>query len=62
LCHENKSDIDEIKSDYLDGLVSLCKEMSEVEFALTDQKVKNAKRFRRKLNSNFLNSNSNTDF
>jgi ATP-dependent Lon protease len=41
LCHENKSDIDEIKSDYLDGHVSLCKEMSEVlQFALTDQKVK----------------------
>ena len=45
LCHENKSDIDEIKSEYLDGLTfHYVKEMSEVlQFALTDQKVKNAK-------------------
>ena len=45
LCHENKSDIDEIKAEYLEGLsFHYVKEMSEVlEFALTDQSVKNAK-------------------
>ncbi|MBQ0909060.1 endopeptidase La [Flavobacterium sp. F-328] len=45
LCHENKNDIDEIKPEYLQGLTfHYVKEMSEVlEFALTDQKVKNAK-------------------
>ncbi|TRW99853.1 endopeptidase La [Flavobacterium gawalongense] len=45
LCHENKSDIDEIKPEYLEGLsFHYVKEMSEVlKFALTDQKVKNAK-------------------
>lgn len=45
LCAENKSDIDEIKPEYLDGLsFHYVKEMSEVlKFALTDQKVKNAK-------------------
>jgi ATP-dependent Lon protease len=45
LCHENKSDIDEIKPEYLEGLTfHYVKEMSEVlKFALTDQKVKNAK-------------------
>jgi ATP-dependent Lon protease len=45
LCHENKSDIDEIKSEYLNGLTfHYVKEMSEViAIALTDQKVKNAK-------------------
>ena len=45
LCHENKSDIDEIKAEYLEGLsFHYVKEMSEVlQFALTDQKVKNAK-------------------
>ncbi|MDI1306997.1 MAG: endopeptidase La [bacterium] len=45
LCHENKSDIDEIKSEYLEGLTfHYVKEMSEVlKYALTDQKVKNAK-------------------
>jgi ATP-dependent Lon protease len=45
LCHENKSDIDEIKPEYLDGLsFHYVKEMSEVlGFALTNQKVKNAK-------------------
>lgn len=45
LCHENKNDIDEIKPEYLLGLTfHYVKEMSEVlEFALTDQKVKNAK-------------------
>ena len=45
LCHENKSDIDEIKAEYLDGLsFHYVKEMSEVlALALTDQSVKNAK-------------------
>ena len=45
LCHENKSDIDEIKADYLAGLTfHYVKEMSEViDVALTNQKVKNAK-------------------
>ncbi len=45
LCHENKSDIDEIKAEYLEGLsFHYVKEMSEVlALALTDQKVKNAK-------------------
>ncbi|NRT10446.1 endopeptidase La [Flavobacterium sp. 14A] len=46
LCHENKSDIDEIKPEYLDGLTfHFVKEMSEVlKVALTDQNVKNAKK------------------
>ena len=45
LCHENKSDIEEIKADYLVGLTfHYVKEMSEViELALTKEKVKNAK-------------------
>ncbi|MSP84611.1 MAG: endopeptidase La [Flavobacteriaceae bacterium] len=45
LCKENKSDIDEIKLEYLEGLTfHYVKEMSEVlAIALTDQKVKNAK-------------------
>lgn len=45
LCHENKQDIDEIKADYLEGLTfHYVREMSEVlQFALTNQKVKNAK-------------------
>ena len=45
LCHENKSDIDEIKSEYLEGLTfHYVKEMSEViDVAITNQKVKNAK-------------------
>ncbi|WP_432221564.1 endopeptidase La [Flavobacterium sp. TMP13] len=45
LCHENKSDIDEIKPEYLEGLTfHYVKEMSEVlTLALTNQKVKNAK-------------------
>ena len=45
LCHENKSDIDEIKSEYIDGLTfHFVKEMSEVlKIAVIDQKVKNAK-------------------
>lgn len=46
LCQENKSDIDEIKSEYLDGLTfHFVKEMSDVlKVALTDQNVKNAKK------------------
>ncbi|MBE0392335.1 Lon protease 2 [Flavobacterium sp. PL0002] len=46
LCHENKSDIDEIKPEYVEGLTfHFVKEMSEVlKFALTDQDVKNAKK------------------
>ena len=45
LCYENKSDIDEIKSEYVSGLTfHYVKEMSEVlAIAITDQKVKNAK-------------------
>jgi ATP-dependent Lon protease len=45
LCHENKSDIEEIKANYLQGLTfHYVKEMSEViEIALTKDKVKNAK-------------------
>jgi ATP-dependent Lon protease len=45
LCHENKSDIDEIKAEYLVGLTfHYVKEMSEViDLALTSSKVKNAK-------------------
>jgi ATP-dependent Lon protease len=45
LCHENKSDIDEIKSEYIQGLTfHYVKEMSEViDAAITNQKVKNAK-------------------
>ncbi|MFZ0596897.1 MAG: S16 family serine protease, partial [Flavobacterium sp.] len=45
LCHENKSDIDEIKAEYLEGLTfHYVKEMSEVlALALTDQNAKNAK-------------------
>lgn len=46
LCHENKSDIDEIKPQYIEGLTfHFVKEMSEVlQIAITDQKVKNAKK------------------
>ena len=45
LCHENKSDIEEIKSEYVSGLTfHYVKEMSEVlAIAITNQKVKNAK-------------------
>ena len=45
LCHENKSDIDEIKPKYIEGLTfHYVKEMSEVlKIAITDQNVKNAK-------------------
>ncbi|WP_296682349.1 endopeptidase La [Flavobacterium sp.] len=46
LCHENKSDIDEIKPEYLEGLTfHYVKEMIEVlKIAITEQKVKNAKK------------------
>ncbi|OAB27779.1 ATP-dependent Lon protease [Flavobacterium fryxellicola] len=45
LCQQNKSDIDEIKPEYLEGLTfHYVKEMSDVlKFALTEEKVKNAK-------------------
>ncbi|MDI1317168.1 endopeptidase La [Flavobacterium sp.] len=45
LCQENKSDIEEIKPEYIQGLTfHYVKEMSEViGFALTNEKVKNAK-------------------
>lgn len=46
LCHENKSDIDEIKPEYIEGLTfHYVKEMSEViDVAIINQKVKNAKK------------------
>ncbi|MBS7787080.1 endopeptidase La [Flavobacterium sp. CYK-55] len=46
MCHENKQDVDEIKADYIEGLTfHYVREMSEVlKYALTDQKVKNAKK------------------
>ena len=46
LCHENRSDIDEIKPEYIEGLTfHYVKEMSEViDVAITNQKVKNAKK------------------
>jgi len=46
LCHENKSDIDEIKPKYIEGLTfHYVKEMSEVlKIAITDQQVKNPKK------------------
>lgn len=45
LCHDNKVDIDEIKSDYLEGLTfHFVKEMSEViAIAITNEKPKNVK-------------------
>jgi ATP-dependent Lon protease len=45
LCQENKSDIDEIKQEYLTGLTfHYVKEMSDVlDIVITNQKVKNAK-------------------
>ncbi|UMY64694.1 MULTISPECIES: endopeptidase La [unclassified Flavobacterium] len=47
LSAENKRDIDEIKPEYLEGLTfHYVKEMAEVlQLAITDQKVKNAKKF-----------------
>ena len=46
LCEENKSDIEEINPDYLKGLTfHYVNRMSEViDIAITDQKVKNAKK------------------
>jgi ATP-dependent Lon protease len=46
LCHENKSDVDEINQEYLEGITfHYVKMMREViDFALTDHKVKNAKK------------------
>lgn len=46
LCQENKSDIDEIKAQYIEGLTfHYVKDMSEVlAIAITNQKVKNAKK------------------
>ena len=46
LCHENKSDIDEIKAEYIVGLTfHYVKEMSEVlAIAITNNNVKNAKK------------------
>lgn len=46
LCEDNKPDIDEIKEEYLKGLTfHYVKDMSEViDIALTNQKVKNAKK------------------
>ncbi len=46
LCHENKSDVEEIKPDYLEGLTfHYVKEMSEVlAIAITKETVKNAKK------------------
>jgi len=46
LCQENKSDIDEIKAEYLKGLTfHYVTDMSEViDIAVTDQKVKKAKK------------------
>ena len=45
MCKENKRDIDEIKSEYLEGLTfHYVTEMSDViKYALTNEKVKNAK-------------------
>ena len=46
LCEENRKDILEIKEDYLKGLTfHYVTDMSQViEIAITDQKVKNAKK------------------
>lgn len=46
LCEDNKSDIGEIKPEYLKGLTfHYVKDMGEVlNFALTKEKVKNAKK------------------
>jgi ATP-dependent Lon protease len=47
LCYENKTDIDEIKAEYVEGLTfHYVREMSEVlKVALTDENVKNARKF-----------------
>ena len=46
LCEDNRRDIEEIKPEYLKGLTfHYVTDMSDViKFALTDQKVKNAKK------------------
>ena len=46
MCYQNKQDVDEIKSEYIEGLTfHYIKEMSDVlKFALTDEDVKNAKK------------------
>ena len=46
LCHENKSDVEEINQEYLEGITfHYVKMMREViDFAITNQKVKNAKK------------------
>ncbi|MFT5752634.1 MAG: ATP-dependent Lon protease, partial [Dokdonia sp.] len=46
MCEQNRSDIEEIKPEYLKGLTfHYVNDMSEVlELALTKQKVKNAKK------------------
>ena len=46
LCEENRRDIEEIKADYLKGLTfHYVSDMSQViDLAITDKKVKNAKR------------------
>ncbi len=46
MCSENKQDVDEIKPEYIHGLIfHYVKDMSEVlKYALTDQNVKNAKK------------------
>jgi len=45
MCVENKQDVEEIKAEYIEGMTfHYVREMSEVlKFALTDEKVKNAK-------------------
>ena len=47
LCEDNRRDIKEIKEDYLKGLTfHYVSDMSEViDIAITNQKVKNAKKF-----------------
>jgi ATP-dependent Lon protease len=58
LCHENKSDIDEIKPEYLRTYFSLIKEMNK-NLLLTDQKLKKTK-LCNKLNSKYKKSNFKT--
>jgi len=45
MCAENKQDVEEIKAEYIEGMTfHYVKEMSQVlKFAITDEKVKNAK-------------------
>ena len=46
MCAENKQDVDEIKSEYIEGLTfHYVREMSDVlKVAITDQNVRNAKK------------------